>query len=256
METALLTRQTEQKEWFASWFDSEHYHKLYAQRDRAEAARFIDALARRLRPAAGADALDLGCGTGRHATRLASHDLNVTGLDLSKASIRIAKPFEHERLRFACHDMRRAFGEGVFDYVFNLFTSFGYFEEPSEHLTVIRNIATSLKMGGRLIIDYLNVRCAVERETAAETVERNGTRFHISRWNDATHFYKRIIVDDDRLPAPREHVERVAKFTAHDFALMLSLYGMGIEERYGDYRLSSFDEASSPRLILVARKQR
>jgi steroid delta-isomerase-like uncharacterized protein len=54
-------------------------------------------------------------------------------LDLSEASIRTAKSFEHDGLRFACHDMRRRFGTGAFDYVFNLFTSFGYFETAAEH---------------------------------------------------------------------------------------------------------------------------
>ena len=29
-------------DWFASWFDSSHYHKLYAHRDETEAVRFPD----------------------------------------------------------------------------------------------------------------------------------------------------------------------------------------------------------------------
>ena len=55
--------------WFASWFDSVHYHKLYANRDAAEAAAFVDALLARLAPLRGSRMLDLGCGTGRHARR-------------------------------------------------------------------------------------------------------------------------------------------------------------------------------------------
>ena len=64
-------------EWFAGWFDSVHYHKLYAHRDDAEAARFLDALTTRLRPGSGARALDLGCGAGRHSRYLASKGLRV-----------------------------------------------------------------------------------------------------------------------------------------------------------------------------------
>jgi SAM-dependent methyltransferase len=256
MKATVDRPQTQQAEWFASWFDSDHYHKLYAHRGHTEAARFVDALIGRLRPATGANALDLGCGAGRHARQLASHGLHVTGLDLSEASIRTAKSFEHDGLRFASHDMRHPFGIGAFDYLFNLFTSFGYFEEPAEHLTVIRNMAESLRTGGRLVLDYLNVRYAAAHETPAEVVERDGTRYDISRWNDAARFYKRIVIVDDRLPTPREHVERVAKFTIQDFALMFSLYGLRIEETYGDYRLSPFNEDSSSRLILVARKER
>src|SRR5690348_9531436 len=81
-------------QWFASWFDSAHYHRLYAHRDEAEAAAFIDALIDRLQPATAANALDLGCGAGRHAKQLASRGLQVTGLDLAASSIQTARRFE------------------------------------------------------------------------------------------------------------------------------------------------------------------
>ncbi|HET6957539.1 MAG TPA: methyltransferase domain-containing protein, partial [Vicinamibacterales bacterium] len=85
-------------EWFASWFDSPHYHQLYAHRDEAEAARFVDALVARVRPREGARVLDLGCGAGRHARRLASKGLQVTGIDLSANSIAEAKKTERPHL--------------------------------------------------------------------------------------------------------------------------------------------------------------
>jgi SAM-dependent methyltransferase len=61
-----VTRQT-QTEWFASWFDSLHYHRLYADRDDHEAAVLVDRLIARLHPTGDASILDLGCGAGRHA---------------------------------------------------------------------------------------------------------------------------------------------------------------------------------------------
>ena len=112
-------------EWFASWFDSPHYHQLYAHRDEAEAARFVDALVARVRRREGARALDLGCGARRHAWRPASKGFMVTGIDLSANSIAEAKKTERPYLRFRRQDMRVPFGNRRFDYVFNLFTSFG-----------------------------------------------------------------------------------------------------------------------------------
>src|SRR6185369_2757945 len=125
MATAAATQHTgSQPEWFASWFDSAHYHRLYAHRDDAEAAALVDRLIDRLQPAPGAVVLDLGCGSGRHSKHLASRGLDVVGLDLSPESIRQARRSEHAHLRFGRHDMREPFGVGRFDAVFNLFTSF------------------------------------------------------------------------------------------------------------------------------------
>jgi SAM-dependent methyltransferase len=254
MNAALDRPPTPQSEWFSSWFDSPHYHTLYAHRDDREAAGFIDSLIARLHPDGSARALDLGCGAGRHARQLASHGLNVVGLDLSIHSIQAARRFEHPRLRFARHDMRRPFGANAFDYVFNLFTSFGYFGDPAEHLAVVRNVARSLRAGGRLVLDYLNVRYAETRQIRDEVIDRDGARYRISRWSDAGYFFKRIVVDDRRSERPLEHTERVAKFSLRDFRLMFALYGISVEDVYGDYRLCAYDADASPRLILVARK--
>jgi len=255
MVTTLEPVSTVGSDWFASWFDSSHYHQLYAHRDEGEAARFLDALIARLQPGPGASVLDLGCGAGRHSKYLASKALNVTGMDLSGASISEAKKAEQPRLRFLRHDMRLPFGRNAFDYVFNFFTSFGYFEEPGEHRAVVRNIATSLRDGGRLVLDYLNVRHAEATLRSEATKEIDGVVYRLTRWTDADHFFKRIVIEDGA-SRPLEYVERVAKFTLRDFERMFASHDLTIEEVRGDYRLGSYDDLRSPRMIMVARKQR
>jgi SAM-dependent methyltransferase len=150
---ALALRTGEKDEWFASWFDSAHYHRLYAHRSDEEAARFVDTLVERVQLPAGAAVLDLGCGTGRHSKRLACSGFDVTGVDLSAESLRRARTNERANLRFVRQDMRLPFGRGRYDCVVNLFTSFGYFEDPADNLTVIRNVAESLKPGGTFVLD-------------------------------------------------------------------------------------------------------
>jgi SAM-dependent methyltransferase len=247
MMIAAKTHSTQKTQWFASWFDSHYYHRLYAHRSDAEAAGFIDALVDRLQPEEHASILDLGCGAGRHAKYLASKGFCVTGLDLAASSIRTAQRWEFPGLRFLRHDMRLPFGRQAFDYIFNMFTSFGYFDDAAEHQGVVRNIANALRPGGFLVLDYLNVRHAEARLVPEEITEIDGVVYRVTRWSDATHFYKRIEVDDV------EHVERVAKFTRGDFAAMFARAGLTIEAVYGDYALRPFDADSSPRLILMAR---
>ncbi len=239
-------------EWFASWFDSEHYHRLYANRDQHEAGAFVDRLVARLDPAPAATMLDLGCGSGRHSRSLLGFD--VTGIDLSAASLALARQQAGRLVRFIEQDMRSPFGTGAFDYVFSLFTSFGYFDDRRDHVTVIRNIARSLRAGGTLVLDYLNVHHAEKGLVASEIVTRGDARYAITRWSSSQAFFKRIIVDDPALHAPLEHVERVAKFTLVDFQQLLARAGFTIDGVFGDYALARFDPGRSPRLIIVARK--
>jgi len=238
-------------EWFASWFDSPHYQALYAHRDAGEAAEFIDRLIERQRLTAGSRVLDLGCGTGRHSTYLASRGFDVTGLDLSPESLRQARLNEGPNLRFVRQDMRLPFRSCPFDHVLNLFTSFGYFEDPGDHLSVVGNIAASLKPGGTLVLDYLNAYRADTHVAAEEVTEREGTLHRLSRWHDAENIYKRIVIENGHA-TPLEYVERVARLSLADFRFMFALYGLSIEDTYGDYTLAPFDAAISPRLILVA----
>jgi len=246
-------------EWFASWFDSPYYHRLYAHRDEQEAASLIDRLMAFLRPTGtGAPgsltALDLGCGAGRHSRKLASLGLSVTGLDLSAGSIDDARRAGGERLTFVRRDMRRPFGRNRFDYVFSLFTSFGYFEDPADHLKVVRNIARSLVPGGTLVLDYLNAPYAQDHLRAQDLVERDGVVYQLSRWADGCHIHKKIVIDDPATAEPLEYEERVAEFSLADFRAMFELFGMTVEAAFGDYALQPFDPATSPRLLLIVRK--
>src|SRR5262245_21785225 len=94
-------------EWFASWFYSAHYHLLYSHRHLAEASAFVDQLIDRLQPARGASVLDLGCGSGRHARRLADRGFQVTGLDLSAGSLARARSHRGPAVRYLQQDMRQ-----------------------------------------------------------------------------------------------------------------------------------------------------
>jgi SAM-dependent methyltransferase len=252
--TTTTTRTQREPEWFAAWFDSEHYHKLYAHRSDAEAARFIDALVERQILNAGAAVLDLGCGAGRHARYLASRGFDVTELDLSEESLRHARAGESATLRFVRQDMRMPFGERRFDHVVNLFTSFGYFEDEADNLTVVQNIVDSLRPGGSVVVDYLNVRAAERHLTPAEETARDGVTYRISRWADWRHLFKRIVIRDGHA-TPVAFVERVAKLGLEDFRFMFALCGLAVEQIYGDYALAPFDPETSPRLILVGRKR-
>jgi SAM-dependent methyltransferase len=240
--------------WFKDWFNSPYYHQLYFQRDEEEAAAFIYLLLHHLKPSAQARMLDVACGRGRHSKILAGKGYDVSGIDISAESIVFAKQFETEKLRFFQHDMRLPFWINYFDYAFNFFTSFGYFRTEREHYNAVRTIAHSLKPKGVFVLDYLNVHYAEEHLVHRFDKEIDGVNYFITKWFDETHFYKKIVVEDDKLQEPLEYTEKVAKFNLGDFNDMLSFYKLQVQEVFGDYQLGSYDVTKSPRLILIASK--
>ena len=243
-----------QTQWYEEWFNSPFYHKLYFERDEKEADAFIQKLTNHLQLQPGSRVLDVACGKGRHSKILARLGYDVTGIDLSPESIRIAREAETDNLHFFVHDMRLPFWGNYFDYAFNFFTSFGYFRTRREHDAAIRTISRSLYPGGVLVIDYLNVHYAEDHLVPKETKQLNGTVYDIKRWQDENHFYKNIRITDDTLARPVEFTEKVAKFTLGDFTDMLSFQGMQVAEVFGDYALGAFDIKKPPRLIIVAKK--
>lgn len=249
-----MLRMTETTPWFKNWFNSPYYHQLYFKRDEAEAAAFINKLVEYLKPLPGSYMLDIACGKGRHSRLLASTGSHVTGIDLSVDSIRVAKKFESDNLEFFVHDMRLPFWINYFDYAFNFFTSFGYFNTRREHDNAIRTISQSVKRGGIFVIDYLNVHYAEDHLVHKSEVEIDGVNYFMTKWFDETHFYKKIIVEDDRLQLPIEHTEKVAKFSLGDFTDMLAFQKLQIREVFGDYNFAPYHLHNSPRLIIIAKK--
>ena len=133
-----------QKEWFAEWFNTEYYHILYKDRDEDEANRFISNLISFLNIPKNSKLLDLACGKGRHSKILNSFSYDVLGVDLSENSILEAKKETTAILRFETHDMRKVIPKLKFAAVFNLFTSFGYFDSPEENQKVCSSVSEML----------------------------------------------------------------------------------------------------------------
>jgi len=240
--------------WFKDWFNSPYYHQLYFKRDEQEAAAFIDKLLADLKPAEKARILDVACGRGRHSIYLSEKGFDVTGIDLSEDSIKEALLHETDHLHFYQHDMRLPFRINYFDYAFNFFTSFGYFKTRREHDNSIRMIAQSLKSDGCFVLDYLNVRFAEDHMVNQLDKEIDEVHYHITKWQDKEHFYKKIIIEDAPLQRPLEYVETVAKFSLGDFKRMFACQGLHIKEVFGDYNLGAYDPISSTRLIMIATK--
>ncbi len=243
-----------QQPWFKDWFNSPYYHQLYFNRDDKEAADFIDKLIAYLKPATGSTMLDIACGKGRHSIQLAGKGFDVTGIDLSGDSIHEALKSETDSLHFYRHDMRLPFWINYFDYAFNFFTSFGYFNTRREHDNCIRTISQSLQDDGVLVLDYLNVHYAENHLVHQSEKQVDDVNFVITKWYDETHFYKKVIIEDEKQGEPLVYTEKVAKFSLGDFTEMFAYQGLQIQEVFGDYTFDRYDLRKSPRMVVIAKK--
>ena len=238
--------------WFETWFDSAYYHILYQHRNEKDAELFLDHLLAFLNPEACSSMLDLGCGRGRHSIYLNNKGYTVTGIDLSRESISHCLDYENETLSFFVHDMRRLFRINAFDYVLNLFTSFGYFERDSENIAAMKNACLAVREGGTIVIDYLNATQVKRNLIPEETVVQDGILFQISRRFRDGFFLKDIRFQDQG--KSYHFTEKVAALEISDFERYLKPFGVKIDKVFGNYDLQPFDQNNSPRLIIIAVK--
>lgn len=243
----------ESAEWFSTWFDSPYYHLLYRHRDQDEAQHFLDNLLLRLHPKPEERLLDLACGKGRHSLYLNQRGYDVTGIDLSAESIDYARQYENERLHFFVHDMRAPLPHGPFDFILNLFTSFGYFAEEAENVVALRNAAEALQFGGKLVIDFMNTERTVRELVAHEVKEIGGITFDITRHLDRDFIVKEIRFRDEQ-GRNLHFQERVRALSLDRFREYFYLAGLRLGEVLGDYHLNPYAEQTSPRMIFILKK--
>lgn len=238
-------------EWFSDWFDTSYYHILYKNRDEREARFFIENLCNFLAIKPNSSLLDLACGKGRHSITLNELGHKVLGVDLSQNSISVAKQQERRGLHFEVHDMRKIIPGLSFDVIFNLFTSFGYFDSSVENKKVIFSVANMLYEKGIFVIDFLNADKVVANLVSEEEKMIDGIQFLIKRIVEGEHIYKKITVIDKN--ETKNYVERVQLLRLGDFEKLLSPE-FKILHTFGNFDLQKFDATSSDRLIIIAEK--
>ncbi len=239
-------------EWFGEWFNSKYYHILYKHRDHEEAKLFIDNICQLVQLDKGQKVLDLACGKGRHAIYLNRKGLNVVGLDLSEENVRSAKIKENETLRFFTHDMRLPWSESEFDCVFNLFTSFGYFEVKGENQLSINNVALSLKKGGTFILDFLNPYTVINNLVEEEIKIVDGIEFHINKEYTGIFLIKKITFTDQGQNFSFQ--EKVKAIRRVHFLEYFKNAGLRVMEIFGDYDLNPYVAEKSERMIFCLKK--
>jgi SAM-dependent methyltransferase len=201
----------------------------------------------------GAEVLDLACGHGRIANRLAERGARVTGLDATPLFLERARADAAVRgveVEYVEGDMRELPWEERFDAVLSWFTSFGYFDDD-DNRRVLREAHKALKPGGELLIDNNNL-FAFARAQGVDVVERDGNflidRFRLDPRTSRSHT-ARVVMRDGRT---RRFEFELRLFTASELADWLR--AAGFRDPSARSRDSEELTVESWRMVTIARK--
>src|SRR2546423_4313555 len=149
----------------------------------------------------GTEVLDLACGHGRIANRLAERGARVTGLDADPFFLGRAREDAAERgveVEYVEGDMRRVPWEARFDAVLLWFTAFGYFDDEG-NAAVLRGLRRALREGGRAVVE-LNHLPWVLRHFQRQSFVRRGADVVLDdfTWHPETSIMEtqRVVVRD------------------------------------------------------------
>lgn len=161
-------------QWWEEMFASEGWQGVQLGWESVEDAdEQVDRLVEALHLEPGARVLDVPCGTGRVASRLAARGYDVIGVDITERFLEVGRA-RGDGVRYERVDMRELPFEGEFDAAICFWGSFGYFDEAGD-LAQARSAARALKPGGRYLIDTPGAETILSRFTERDWFEVEGS---------------------------------------------------------------------------------
>lgn len=135
-------------------FDDDYLHFMRAELTDEISDAQVRTISRLLELREDMDVLDLACGHGRIANRIAALGCRVTGLDITPLFLEVARE-AGTQVDYVQGDMRDLPWKEQFDRVVCWFTSYGYFDDE-DNRRVLAETAKALRPGGKLLIDVIN----------------------------------------------------------------------------------------------------
>jgi Methylase involved in ubiquinone/menaquinone biosynthesis len=245
------------------WFEDDSFWEIYApvmfdEERWAEVPAVVDGIEALARPPKGGAVLDACCGPGRHSLELASRGYRVTGIDITEAYLDAAResatalgPEAARNVSFLRADLRSFDGRGRFDLAINLYTSFGYFDDPADDLAALRRLRAALKAGGFLVLETTGKETAALYFTRGESYDRGGwhvrTEFAITgAWEGLRNRW--IISRDDEV-VDRSFVIRL--YSATELMAALLEAGFSGARAFGNIDGSPYDQNASSLVVLA-----
>jgi len=252
--------------------NSNHWHKSMYNEAFAKASigskRFVDLastqvefLSSVLDLPTGAKILDVPCGVGRHSILFAKKGYRVTGIDISRDCVKIAKrQFAHKNVKYKLGDMSNlsAF-KGQYDCILNLFTSFGYFHSDKENENVLRKMYRSLKPGGKAVVNLIDRDWIMKIYQPVRWFEDHGVlTMEASRYDEKTKYNEsQMVMIDQRKAKPvllHHHYHRVRLYSKVEMVSLMKRAGFRNVQIFGDFEGLKYKKGVSTHPIYIGQR--
>jgi SAM-dependent methyltransferase len=201
--------------------------------------------------------LDMCCGVGRHTIELARRGFEVTGVDRTQRYLDRASTLAKEQkldIKFVREDIRKFCEPEQFDVAINMFTSFGYFDDPEEDKQAALNLYKSLKPGGVLVMETMGKEILARIFQQRDWHEQeDGTIVLVERSTarDWSWMESRWILFKDGQRIERHFCHRI--YSAIELKNLLLSCGFSSAEAFGGLDGSPYDHEAK-RLVVKATK--
>ena len=244
--------------WYEHFFGEAYLRTVRASTPK-EVALECDFIERALRIAVGSRVLDVGCGLGAQTVELASRGYHLIGLDISATMVSRAYDEAEDRglqIEFVRGDMRTVTFEEPFDALLCWGTTFGYFSEEENELT-IRQFHQALKPNGVLLLEVVNRDFMIASQPNQVWFEVDGAV--CMEETDFDYVTSRLRVKRRVATHGGQQTDRlysIRLYALHEIRAMLERNGFRVDEVSGrEATLGVFFGVHSPKMIIRAERQ-
>ncbi len=239
-------------------FFGEAYLRTVRTSTPKEVAVECGVIERALRMPVGSRILDVGCGLGVQTVELASRGYQMVGLDISATMVSRAYDEAEDRglqIDFIRGDMREIGFEDPFDAMLCWGTTFGYFSEEENELT-IRKFHEAVRPNGTLLLEVVNRDFLIGSQPnqvwfevdGAVCMEETDFDYATSRLR-----VKRRVANHSGQQHDRLYSIRL--YSLHEICALLERNGFRVDEVSGrEATLGIFFGVHSPKMIIRAER--
>jgi 2-polyprenyl-3-methyl-5-hydroxy-6-metoxy-1,4-benzoquinol methylase len=238
--------------------DAEFYDQEFAQRGH-EIPFFL-----KQSRLAGGPVLEVACGTGRITLPIARNGVAITGVDVSRPMLELARRkagAERLAVTWLEQDCRQINAGHAFALVFSATNAMQHLQDTDSVNAFLTSAGKALRPGGSLILDVFNpnpaklVRAATTRYQHKTVTDKDGHELRVeaaSEYHSASQIlnFTLFYLHGDELVRTKKVKMRC--FFPEELMALCRFNGLEVVERFGDYDESPFGN-NSPKQILLCR---